>query len=67
MTPARLSLITRLATNLATARAQHRGRTVPAIREGGPWDGRATVPFSDLDQADQDSLWADIIKKEQQQ
>ena len=31
MTPARLSLITRLATNLATARAQHRGRTVPAI------------------------------------
>lgn len=43
MTPARLSLIKRLATNLDAARAQHRGRTVPAICEGGSFDGRAHV------------------------
>lgn len=28
---------------LATAIAQYRGRTVPAIRSGGPHDGRAEV------------------------
>ena len=41
MIPARRIHIINLATNVYSARDQHRGRTVPAIREGGPWDGRA--------------------------
>lgn len=39
MTPSKLALVIKC----ATAIAQHRGRTVPAIRSDGPWDGRACV------------------------
>ena len=36
MTPARRDHIARMAVSVA----EHRGRTVPPIREGGTWDGR---------------------------
>lgn len=39
MTPSKLALIIKC----ATAIAQHRSRTVAAIREGGKFDGRAEV------------------------
>ena len=43
MTPARRDNIARLATSVYSARDLIRGRTVPAIREGGSFDGRAIV------------------------
>ena len=39
MTPARRDHIARMAVNVA----EHRGRTVPPIREGGGFDGRAVA------------------------
>lgn len=43
MTPARLAHIAK------TALAVHRGRTVPPIREGGPFDGRARIEHAQAD------------------
>lgn len=40
MTPRKLTMIA----DFATAVAQHRGRTILPIREGGPFDGRAITP-----------------------
>ena len=48
MTPARRDHIARLVTNVYSARDQHRGRTVPPIREGGAWDGRAPGDEEDM-------------------
>ena len=52
MTPATLAHIVRVVTIMA----KHRGRTVPAIREGGPWDGRAELQREEPKMIDRDAL-----------
>lgn len=46
MTPARRAHIERMVTFLS--RNEERGRTVPPIREGGTWDGRAPGDEEDM-------------------